>query len=34
VLRLSSRDLDREASRPDAASPEQGRWTVTLSAAE
>jgi len=34
VLRLAGRDLDREASRPDAASSEQGRWTVTLSAAE
>jgi len=35
VLRLASRDLDREASRPDASSsPQPGRWNLTLSAAE
>jgi len=34
VLRLAGRDLDREASRPDASSSQQGRWNLTLSAAE
>jgi len=35
VLRLASRDLDREASHADTlSSPEQSRWNVTLSAAE